>query len=459
MAKLRKCDEIALLIEEIKGQGYEEKVFKNGTFFIAEKNDYSFRVYFVYNDTEFTQPTFDEISYDLKNRNYYIRRNNKDLSFSDENLKRSFGRITSSELSFLEVPGNEGFYQTCFDKISKIEYERTKMVSRFLVRLIEDYPVLERVHKAGFPITKCFGDIRDFKTNSLLEAFRFESKFQLKVYKECLAGDFGVITNSWGGITPISLSATYIRNLKPEELQFIKELQTWTKELDSKYGLSKGGEILQQCTSSYGSFKDTSLGEFFISLDYGDGKKPNKKRLIEYLGYETDVRQGLTSFRSTMNLYRDYIRMSKELGTKFDRYPKCLSMRHDIAAKYYRIIREVTNIGPQFEESCNKVKHLEGNIGKTGWAIVVPTAPEDLIDEGEQLSHCVKSYIQTVATGDVQIVFLRKADSLEVSEYTVEIRENAIVQFAGYCNCAPSDDAKEAIHALAESFNLIENYE
>lgn len=453
MAKVTKKDEVALLIEELQNSGWQQEEFKDGTFYVEDKNEYSFHIYFVYNNTK--SPTFDEITYNLKDRQYSILRNMKEVNFSEDNLVRSFGRIPASRLSFLEVDGNAGFYQDCFDLVSKRHAEREKMVSRFLVRLIEEYPVLERLHKAGFNISKTFYDIRDYKTNSLLEAFGFATKYHLRMYREF---------NNYPELTKRKyydelLTCDAIRKASVEDLQFLQDMYNYCVTLDKKYGLEKTVEVLDMMVSRYDTIANSAfnkLGEK-IKEALGTNKKLDVKRIVEYCAYEVDVRQGITSFRQAINLYSDYVSMAARLGNKYERYPKSLKMRHDIASKFTSILGD-ENTCKEFKGQVEKITHLEGAISGTDWAMVVPRTPEDVVDEGEQLSHCVKSYIQSIAKGDCSIIFLRKSEDLATAVYTVELRDNAVVQFAGEGNCEPDDDAKEALHKWAEGFNLIEDY-
>lgn len=448
-------------LEELVNQGQIEKhLFPTYELYIIEKNEYSFKVAVKYNEEVFKKLTLDEIEANFKDSYCHIYRNGKEIEFSSDNLKKSIGRLAPKDLEIFEVEGNSQFLQKCYKLIGKLGYERTLMLDRFLLRLINEYPVLERVHKAGFDLNQeCFRCIQNYKTNSLVEAFGFQNKTQLKMYRMSLNGEFGrnqIWYDQAGEGNPIVFTPYYIQSLSEQELNFFFEMKNLVEDLDNKYGLKKKNEIFQ-AMNTYRGFNDSSIGSFLNKMK-SYGLNLNYKRLIEYLAYELDVRQGMTNLRNSMNIYADYIKFSKALGTKFERYPKSLMLRHDIAYKYYDIISKSENITENFKKSSEKIKYLEGKIDDD-YAIVIPESPEDLIKEGEELSHCVKSYIQTVSTGDVQIGFLRKADDLETPLYTLEFRKNALVQFAGYCNCRPDDKAKAAIDKLAKDFNLILEYE
>lgn len=452
MAKRTRQDEIRDLISEIQTQGWEEYETSSGKFYMEDKNSYSFHTYFVYNDDMFKGPTFDEITYNLKDRVVSLLRNEKPLKFSEDNIVKSFGRMRAENLEFLETDENKGFYGECFNELAKMNCERSNMVSRFLIRLMEEYPVYENLYKQGFKISDVADQIRNPLSLDVREAFGFETKRQLKFFKMFYVGDDNQV--SYRHIT-----ARFVSNLTNDEVNEILDLYQYAKELDYHYGLRKSSGILEDLISTWSNYKDVTLVRFFNDISQIDpGRQLDKKRLIDYLYYEVDVRQGMTSPTAARNIYRDYVRMAGKLtgGTfkHFDRYPKSLMLKHDICTKYVNVCGAVQ---PEtFTEVYKCIKHLEGKIGRTGYSIVLPKEPEDIIQEGEELCHCVKSYLESIANGDCLIAFLRKDP--ETPLYTLEFRENTLVQFAGYQNCEPDEDAKAAITKFAESFNIIEDW-
>ena len=66
--------------------------------------------------------------------------------------------------------------------------------------------------------------------------------------------------------------------------------------------------------------------------------------------------------------------------------------------------------------------------------IVVPREPGDIINEGASLSHCVGSYLESVASGQKTILFLRKVSEPDKSFYTIEVGNSNIVQIHGNHN-------------------------
>lgn len=66
--------------------------------------------------------------------------------------------------------------------------------------------------------------------------------------------------------------------------------------------------------------------------------------------------------------------------------------------------------------------------------IVVPREPGDIINEGASLSHCVGSYLESVASGQKTILFLRKVSEPDRSFYTIEVGNSNIIQIHGNHN-------------------------
>lgn len=55
-----------------------------------------------------------------------------------------------------------------------------------------------------------------------------------------------------------------------------------------------------------------------------------------------------------------------------------------------------------------------------GLVLVVPQSGDEIRKEGEALHHCVGGYVESVAKGETNIFFVRKADHPEKSYFTME---------------------------------------
>lgn len=111
---------------------------------------------------------------------------------------------------------------------------------------------------------------------------------------------------------------------------------------------------------------------------------------------------------------------------------------HDLLVNIYN---QMLNLSKQKEtEYLDKkyAKRLEDlqKYEKVGndYLIVLPKSTGDLVREGSYLSHCVGSYTDRVAGGETCILFLRKASNPELPFYTIEVRDNRVIQIHGNNN-------------------------
>ena len=82
---------------------------------------------------------------------------------------------------------------------------------------------------------------------------------------------------------------------------------------------------------------------------------------------------------------------------------------------------------------------------RKGLQIVCPSTPEDLVQEGKNLHHCVGSYAERVAKGQCLILFLRHTDEPEKPFYTIEVRGDQVQQVHGDHNSNPTPEVEQFI--------------
>lgn len=83
-----------------------------------------------------------------------------------------------------------------------------------------------------------------------------------------------------------------------------------------------------------------------------------------------------------------------------------------------------------------------------GLLLVVPASAEDIRAEGAALHHCVGTYVDRVARGETNIFFIRKEKEPDKPYFTMEWRDNDIVQCRGSRNCGMPPEVK----AFTEAF-------
>ena len=155
----------------------------------------------------------------------------------------------------------------------------------------------------------------------------------------------------------------------------------------------------------------------------------NLRRLIEYIFYDA-YSQGIAKIDETFwKTYADYLSMQiKIFGKVKEKYPKSLKTEHDIIALKVNMAELVVKC-ENFEARSLEISDLAYN-GKT-YSIVVPNTPQQIADEGINLSHCVGSYIDRIINGDCHILFLRKTRTPDQSLVTLQLCSGRINQAEG----------------------------
>ena len=157
--------------------------------------------------------------------------------------------------------------------------------------------------------------------------------------------------------------------------------------------------------------------------------------------------------------YRDYLCMSEglelDLKNSFVLFPADLKKAHDkvndISDKEQALVYD-RQIQKQFEE-MNQQYHFV----KYGFVVLLPHTAKEILEEGQNLHHCVGSYVKKVVKRESTILFVRKASEQSKSLCTVEIQNGELAQARCYGNQSPSPAVrrfldvweKEILHAPA----------
>lgn len=197
------------------------------------------------------------------------------------------------------------------------------------------------------------------------------------------------------------------------------------------------------------------LMSIHIDYDY-----TNLKKLVLYLFREVRLMQGINSPNEASTLLSDYIRMSRKLGLDWEKYPKSLKKEHDIVSMNYNMITSNNKLQDEFKLSIEKksYQNLAFKDKNEKFAIILPETSESLVKEGNQLSHCVASYIKDVNSDRCKIVFLRDKDEITKPLVTIEVRGVNIRQARGFANRTVTPEQKDFISKWADSKNLVEAY-
>lgn len=156
-----------------------------------------------------------------------------------------------------------------------------------------------------------------------------------------------------------------------------------------------------------------------------------------------------------LNTYKDTLKLQRDVGVeKINKYPKNINILHDTLARSINERKQYSADNNEFMEAMNDLE-IDYTYRKGDYAIILPKKPQDLIDEGRELSHCVAEYISKVANRDCVVVFLRKVKSISQSFFTVEISGETITQIEGFQrNINISQSMYEFVEAFAKAKHL-----
>ena len=179
--------------------------------------------------------------------------------------------------------------------------------------------------------------------------------------------------------------------------------------------------------------------------------------------------------RNMANDWKEYLRWCRELKYDLDNMfiymPNNFKQVHDRVAKEYKDLKDrkaaaekrrrdklvekkMKKIRKDMEEIFSKNDGVDAlNIKGNGLILMVPANSDDIKKEGEALHHCVGTYIERVAKGETAIFFVREEKNPDKPYYTLEWRDNKVIQCRGMNNCSVTDRVKAFVQAFEKRMN------
>ena len=170
---------------------------------------------------------------------------------------------------------------------------------------------------------------------------------------------------------------------------------------------------------------------------------------MEYLISELPMYQGITSISEAVHLMRDYMKMSKQMSFDYEKYPRSLKKAHDIAMVNYRAFKNDLK-QEDFFMATSAYKDLEDIKSRNKYVVIIPEKPEEVVQEGNSLHHCIASYLTRVQEGKTQILFMREKENLDKPLVSIEVKDGRVVQARGMSNRSVTLDEKEYLEKWAE---------
>ena len=295
-------------------------------------------------------------------------------------------------------------------------FHEPMQLAPFLAAHIE-HPRLEHLVKVGFCDLASDLAYRDHHTDALDEAQNRTHRI-LKVAPE----DVAFLRDLKVGLS--TLRAFQIHS--QENLKGRQELFLWAKEHKVYRDVDK---ILPH----------TTVHKF---LRYMDGQyallKPRRTKhgAVRY-----------SDMQALVSGYRDYLDMcgkeNYDMRSSFVLYPKDLQKAHDALSRRVKHKADA-RMRRDFKAACKRVAGRM-DYEYNGMRIVYPAVPDDIVAEGHALHHCVGSYVDRVARQECMILFLRRCDDIAKPFYTIEVRNQEVVQLKGMSNMDAVPEVREFI--------------
>lgn len=143
----------------------------------------------------------------------------------------------------------------------------------------------------------------------------------------------------------------------------------------------------------------------------------------------------------------DYLHMCEQLEydmkNSFIIFPRDLKKAHDEANKLVEYKQNKVH-DKAIKKRSKETEQLFGFKDKH-FMIMIPKSAKSLMNESAELRHCVKSYIDKVALGKTNILFVRQINKPNKPFYTLEVKDGEVIQCRGYSNADMTPEVKRFI--------------
>ena len=147
--------------------------------------------------------------------------------------------------------------------------------------------------------------------------------------------------------------------------------------------------------------------------------------------------------RQVLYLQNDYIRMCKQMGVDYERFPKHVRQVHDELQTKYRV-KQDEHKSKAFDRKIQEYKDLR--LEEEEYIIRCPDSMMEMIQEGQKMHHCVASYTDRFINGSSMIFFMRKACAPENPYITMEFdRTGRLVQARKAYNASINDTTESKL--------------
>lgn len=154
------------------------------------------------------------------------------------------------------------------------------------------------------------------------------------------------------------------------------------------------------------------------------------------------------SINTYAKIIQDTIEMANALDIDLgEKLPSNILRTHDLLKDQIRYIRN-KEVEDRFKFALVENNKLLNVLPASDTlTILSPSTPNDLVDEGMRLNHCVGSYIDRYVSGYSKIFFVRRKSNEREPFVTLELnRNNEFVQISGFSNRKPNKEVIDFVN-------------
>lgn len=420
---------------------------------------------------------FYEFEYSLGKKVAVLRKNGKELKFSENNITALFAGFYSHDvINWFDTVSGGTTYSDMYSSLGKLGEEQITRIDRALVRFMSvncleiifktmpkafasefaediknllptgsDYNpsngITLKQHHA-LPYNAMFIDPTGSTPSKILRAPKSllklvrEGALNYYNFKEIMGFVYNDLTSRYNR----SSNEDYGNIYKERQQDFARQCGVLYSvyhealKLDEEYGLNKAKSVLNieaRPIILAGFNKGDFRNNFIDGTCYFLAKSVNTDfmRMVRYAYYQLEVEQGNSMYTARVSIstrnfsthYRDYLQMSYQLGTQRDIYPKYLATAHDILARNVKTLEDEM-LKKELAIQVENWKRFEDiTIRGAKYFIRAPKDLGELTNEATQQHNCVASYARKVAKGQTIILFMREKETPDNSVVTVEV--------------------------------------
>lgn len=227
-----------------------------------------------------------------------------------------------------------------------------------------------------------------------------------------------------------------ILNITKPVLQISREVNASFSQLSTIKRLWEADRDID--AEMYSTISNARISEYLIRV-----KKEHNisfKKQIEYIKYASDFQ--CISQTEVARLWSDYLSICKNIGYKLKnkekKYPDSLKREHDVVTKIQSTIKMSSFDKDAFKAKAEENARFNYSLKEVDLFVRAPQTPQEVINEGMDLHHCVSRYVNPIINGSAIVMFIRKHSDPDTSYYTVEVISdgtiNKITQIKGDMN-------------------------